>query len=369
MKEDIVKLAKELIRIPSVSGDKQEALRALKCAQSFLGDLIKPKIYEHNGVKSFLWSNSPDPMRPHLLLSAHLDVVDVGSETRLFKPVIEGSLLKGRGAGDMKSQAAVLLWCFKQTLVNNPKANIALLLTTDEEIGGFDGTRFVVDSGLKPDVVFIPDGGYDFELVLSEKAPHHFVLSFKRAGGHASRAFEVENPVNDLFSFYEEVRRKYSKADKRNPWDTTFEMTTIETDNRAKNRIPSEVVAAFSWRWPLEQIKFSAGRKEILAIAKKHHCKLVSEEGMGEGTLIDKNNDFVKQWIKVTETKLGRKIKFTHSHGASDARHFYNNQRFGTKNIIITSPKIGGLHANSEWIEINSLLILAETLTEYIETV
>lgn len=366
MKEEIISLAKELIKIPSVSGNINSNQEALECAQKFLDNSIKPRVFKHNKVTSFLWSNGKNKLTPKLLLSAHLDVVDVGENKKLFAPVVEGNKLSGRGAGDMKGQAAVLLWCFKNAISENPRADIALLLTTDEEVGGFNGARFVIESGLKPDIVFLPDGGEDFSVVDSEKAPHHFILKTTGPGGHASRAFKIDNPVNRISAFYQEVRKVFSVASSKKPWASTFEMTTIQTDNKSKNVIPMEVVASFSWRWPLEQIKFDLGRRKILAIAEKYQCKVILEEGWGEGTLIDKNSPDVKTWKKIIEKNLGRRIKFSQSHGASDARHFFNNKKYGSKNIIITSPKTGGHHTDTEWIAIDSLIMMGNALNEFI---
>jgi succinyl-diaminopimelate desuccinylase len=368
MKEEIVQIAKDLISIPSVTGDTKENQNVLTYIAKYLGDGIKPKVFTKNNITSMLWSNAQEEMSPKLLLCAHVDVVDVGDRPDLFQPKIEDNMIIGRGAGDMKGQTAAVLWCFKNALRNNIK-NIGLLVTTDEEVGGFDGAKFVVESGLQPGIVFIPDGGDNFQIVLSEKAPHHVVIEAQGKGGHASRAFELDNPINKIFAFYEEARKEFSKATKEEPWATTFEMTTIESDSHSKNKIPSRATASFSWRWPLEQIEFNTGRATILEIAKKHNCTVIGEEGWGEGTVVKKDQDFIQEWCKSVEKNVGRTPEFTQSHGASDARHFYNSKEFGTKNILISAPKSGGHHADTEWIDINSLIMFAQTLETYITQV
>jgi succinyl-diaminopimelate desuccinylase len=257
--------------------------------------------------------------------------------------------------------------CYREILSKHKHASLGLLLTTDEEIGGFNGTRYVVESGLKPNILFLPDGGNNFNIIVSEKAPHHFVVEAKGEAGHASRAFELNNPINRIVNFYTEARTEFNSANSQKTWASTFEMTTIETDNKAKNRIPSMASASFSWRWPLEQIKFHNGRERILTIAKKHNCNIVLEEGWGEGTVVDKNDQYIKDWQKIIELHIGRKISFVQSHGASDARHFYNSKKYGTKNIIITSALTGGLHSNSEWVDVESLNTMIKSLMQYIE--
>jgi len=363
---EITELIKRLINIPSVTGNKNANLKALNVVKDFLGNKATLRKFVKDNVISYLFSNSRDFMKPKILFYAHLDVVDVGNNQKLFQPDLKGKILKGRGACDMKGQAAILIWCFHQILLNNKDASIALLLVTDEEVGGFNGAKYVIEQGLKPEILFLPDGGENFNIVLSEKAPHHITIEAKGIGGHASRAFELDNPLNRIFAFYEEAREKFNIADKKNTWASTFEMTTIECDNQSKNKIPSAAKATFSWRWPLEQIKFKIGRKEIIRIVKKNGCVVLAEEGWGEGTLIDEKNKYLQKWKKIIDSNLNKKAKFIQSHGASDARHFFNSKKFGTKNIIITSPICGGLHSDNEWIDINSLLTMGRSLVTFV---
>jgi len=366
MEQDILQLSMDLIRIPSITGDAKQNLRLLNLAKSFLGSKNKPIVFKKNGVVSYLWSNAKEPMKPNILLFGHLDVVDAESPSELFRPKLKKGRLLGRGAGDMKGHAAVLLACYKQVLETNTDVSLALLLTTDEEVGGFNGARYVVESGLKPGILFLPDSSVNFDIVVSEKAPHHFTIEAKGEGGHASRAFEIDNPLNKILGFYEEVRREFHIATRKKSWASTFEIVAIATNNRSLNKVPSLATASFSWRWPLEHIKFEVGRRKILKIATKHSCKVVSEEGWGEGVMINKSASYVNKWKKIIEQNSGKKVSFTKVHGSSDARHFFNNGLYGTKNIIVTSAVTGGHHSQSEWVDVESLAILGKSLLQFI---
>lgn len=368
MNNETINLTTKLVKIPSVTGNHKECAKAIKIIDEYLGKKFKSKTFTKNGFTSKLWSTSSTPMKPKLLLSGHLDVVDTGGNTKLFTPIIKNSTLIGRGAGDMKGHIAAMLVALKKHVKKNPNANISLLLTTDEEMGGFNGTRHVISKGLSPKTVFVPDGSINFNLVESEKAPHHFIVSSKGPGGHASKSFEIKNPINNIFNFYSDVRKSFAKADKKNPWASTFEMTFINTANKSKNKIPSEVTAAFSWRWPIEQIDFQKGRKKVLSLCKKHNCIVIKEEGGGEGTLVNTKSHDIKKWKKIIEKSLNKKVRFTKSHGTSDARHFYNNKKCGTDNIIITSAATGGHHASDEWIDINSLFQLSKSLSSFLDS-
>ncbi len=48
--------------------------------------------------------------------------------------------------------------------------DVGLMLTGDEEIGGFDSTGYLLDQGYGADIVILPDGGQTIhEIVLKEK--------------------------------------------------------------------------------------------------------------------------------------------------------------------------------------------------------
>lgn len=365
MKRELVELASALVRIPSVVGNIKTNLEALNFAKRYLN--MTPTVYKRDGFTSYLWGNSKNPLKPNILLLGHLDVVDVGIRLDLFEPKLEGNLLIGRGAGDMKGHVSVLLKVYKQVLEKNSKSSLALLLTTDEEVGGFNGTQYLVESGLSPGILFLPDGSVNFNIVSSEKAPHQFTLESSGKGGHAAQAFALENPLDNILNFYSETRKEFDRATKKNSWASSYEMTSIETDSQSLNTVPAFARASFSWRWPLEQIDFKEGRNKILKAAKNYSCNIVHEEGWGGGTLIDQDAEYIKEWKKTIEGTIGRKVTFTQKHGATDARHFFNNKKYGTKNIIVTSAHAGGFHSSREWVDVDSLIKLEQALLQYID--
>lgn len=364
---EMIELAGRLIEVPSVSGEQAANKRALDICAEYLGESVHYKDFEKNGYVSRLWGDPETLMNPRLLLLGHVDVVDVEGNMSLFSPRIENGRLYGRGSGDMKGHDAAMIESFRDRALNEGVHGIGLLLTTDEEIGGFNGAKHVVECGLRADVVFVPDGPFNFDIVKSQKAPHHFVVQAKGPGGHASMAFEIENPVNAIINFYNEVRQTYATATTENPWASTFEMTVIGTDNKSKNRIPDAVTAAFSWRWPLEQIDFQAGRADILRICEKYGCEVLLEEGGGQGCITDPSASYVKEWKQIIEAEIGYGVGFINTHGATDSRYFYNVSEGGSQNILLTSAVTGDHHSEKEWIDINSLAQLSNAISKYMQ--
>ena len=100
-----VALLKELVAIPSVSGDEEPIARYLEGVVAEWGlDVVR----DATGVKVEIRASKPGPT---LALVSHLDVVPPGEGwTRdPWTPVIEDGVLYGRGSGDAKASVAAML--------------------------------------------------------------------------------------------------------------------------------------------------------------------------------------------------------------------------------------------------------------------
>lgn len=379
-REQVVDLTKKLIEIPSITGKTEEALMVLKAAKDYLGnsDKLKTISYEHNGIVSQLWGDANTIFEPKLLLSGHIDVVNAPNNQ--FNVQEKDGKLFGRGAGDMKGHVVSMLTAYKKHIENTGSSKgISLLLTSDEEVGGANGTRFVLESTkLRPSIVFIPDGEFSFDIVDSQKAPHHFHIRAKSTtgGGHVSKAFEKDNPVNKILNVYNEMREKYALASKDDEWKSTLEMTIINTGNgfdnnktiNSANQIAEWSEAWLGWRWPLEikidneQATYESGLKDLTKIAKKHEVEILDDgHGFGEGCYTNPDANFVKDWKNIVEKEIGRNVGLKHMHGATDGRHFY---KYGA-DVLVTSGITEGHHSDNEWIDIDSLVKLAHAVYNY----
>ncbi|MEK9157834.1 MAG: M20/M25/M40 family metallo-hydrolase [Patescibacteria group bacterium] len=381
----IVDLTRQMVEIPSVVGRYGESLEVLNLADKYLDGApgLKSRTFERVSQKtgqkfvSRLWGSNETMLNPKVLLSGHIDVVE--AERSMFKIKEKDGRLYGRGTGDMKGHVAAELVAYRRWVIEQGNPNgVGLLLTSDEEVGGENGARYIVEfEGLRPSVVFIPDGEFDFDIVDSQKAPHHFhvqALSTTK-GGHVSKAFELDNPVNKILAVYQEMRQKYSLATKDDDWKSTFEMTVITTGNgehegrviNSANQIPEVAEAWFGWRWPVEveidgqMPSFDRGYEDLEEISKRHGVSILGGHGNGEGCYTDPNAEFVKKWKVIIEDVIDKKVGFKHMHGATDGRHF---ALFGSQ-VLVTSAITGSHHKADEWIDINSLAKLSEVVYKY----
>jgi acetylornithine deacetylase/succinyl-diaminopimelate desuccinylase-like protein/gamma-glutamyl:cysteine ligase YbdK (ATP-grasp superfamily) len=152
---EILDLAQQLIRIPSVTACPDERYDEVHRAGSLIDDYLRnaglevkyfdgkyPAIYaafpgqgisdKGSGNSSSLIPNTSSP----ILLTGHFDVVEPEPDDSQFTPRIEGDYLHGRGAADMKTVVATYLVWMKDTMkAGAPYPNIALLLVGNEENG------------------------------------------------------------------------------------------------------------------------------------------------------------------------------------------------------------------------------------------
>jgi len=148
---EILDLAQQLIRIPSVTASPNERLDEVQRAGSLIDDYLKnaglevryfdgkyPAVYAKFSAQSRA-SRRVSAAEAHdtgeILLTGHFDVVEPEPDDSQFTPRIEGDYLWGRGAADMKTVVATYLVWMKDIMKSRGIPNISLLLVGNEENG------------------------------------------------------------------------------------------------------------------------------------------------------------------------------------------------------------------------------------------
>ncbi|MFH1129916.1 MAG: M20/M25/M40 family metallo-hydrolase [Pseudomonadota bacterium] len=161
--EEILELAKELIRIPSVTNCPEERLdevwRAARCIADFLQESgVKVRLFDQAKYPAlFAWFDGQQ--KAPVMLSGHFDVVEPFPDDSQFDPVVRGDFLWGRGSTDMKTVVATyLVWFREMAKRSTPYPPINMLLVGNEEPGEFEptGTPHVLDQ-LKKEIGYEPE--------------------------------------------------------------------------------------------------------------------------------------------------------------------------------------------------------------------
>ncbi len=167
--EEIVNLLSEMVRIQSISSDKNHRDDVDSSAQ-FVKNLfvelgLETQIIKVAGGKpAVIAQTTIDPTKKTILLYAHHDVQPVGDlslwESDPFEPIVKNGRLYGRGSGDNKSGIIVHYNVVKKLLPTLP-VNIKVFIEGEEEIGSPTMNTFIEQNreALEADVIVIADSG------------------------------------------------------------------------------------------------------------------------------------------------------------------------------------------------------------------
>jgi len=333
-----VKLAKELIKFPSVTPIDAGVMRFLEKKLKKLG--FKTKIIEFK-EKNFkpvknLYAKVGNK-GPNFCYAGHLDVVPPGKlndwTVNPFRPSIKKGHLIGRGANDMKSSIAAFVSAVSTFLNKNDNFNgsISLLITGDEEGDAINGTKKVIDY-LKKKREKI-----NFCLVGEPTNPNKLgemikigrrgsltgKLIIKGVQGHVAYPQRANNPSTTIIKILNELKNIKFDRGTKDFQPTNLEVTKININNNADNVIPESAEATFNIRF---NNKHSSGslkkrlNKIFKKISKKNKSKFrVEYKVSGEAFLTKPNNTtFMIQDIIKKITKIKPKLSTTG--GTSDAR-------------------------------------------------
>lgn len=201
-------LLKQLIAIPSVSREEQQAA-------DFLERYIESEGYTASRKGNNVWTIGPgfDTARPTLLLNSHIDTVKpVAGWTRdPFCPTTAGDRLYGLGSNDAGASLVTLLHTFFY-LAQRPQAyNLIFAASAEEEVSGENGMRSLIGELPKIDFAIVgePTG---MQLAVAEKGLMVIDCQVRGKAGHAARnegdnALYKALPCIEWFRTYEFARR------------------------------------------------------------------------------------------------------------------------------------------------------------------
>lgn len=359
MRERLVSLTRDLVLIPSSTDRPEELRRGMEFCRNHLDDLsgVTLDIEEWEGIPNLVVLPSGIP-RPRVLLCAHLDVVAHG-DAQTYRSAVRDGRIYGPGAGDMKGQLAVLMDLFRECHTESPGCSVGIIVTGDEEIGGMNGTRRLFEErGLRCDLAILPDGGSLDEVIVEEKGVLRLNLAASGESAHGAYPWLAENPIETLIDIWTSLRAFFEEledADSVERWYPTASLTILTTPNRTTNRIPAEAEAALDIRftppWTGDSLlgeiwKRVDGRASIEVVLSDEPSHLAPDP----------------VYLEVVEECLGKKPKLRRACGASDARFICPH---GIP-VILSRPEVGNVHAEEEWIDIESMVTFRRILEAYL---
>ena len=355
-KKDLIEQLDKLVGFKTLPGELEENSKALDYVESLIMDgIVVDRI--KNGKAEILRAQVFAGLSPQYCYMVHMDVV-AGTEDQ-FKMKVEGDKVWGRGTCDMKFSIPVGIALLNEAVKND--IDFCLMITTDEEVGGFEGAKYAVDQGFSPRVLIVPDGGENLNFVDKAKGVCQVRLVAKGIPAHSSRPWLGKNALDSLVLLAEKLLKIYGKNNRIESWETTMNIGTIN-GGTSTNQVCPEAEMKIDFRYPETD-----SIENILGVIRESVEKLqldidISTLSTGLPTFTDVSDPEVKKFIDHTEKAFGEKIIIKQTYGASDARHFAHLKC----PVMMQKPMGGEIHSSDEWMDLTSTMQFYQGMRGYL---
>jgi succinyl-diaminopimelate desuccinylase len=353
MLNDIVALTKELVAIRSTPDNPKALDEILELTLKNLKGFTVEK-FIHNGAKSILVYNTPNrPKKFKVILNGHLDIIP-GKDYQ-YSPKIKGNKLYGVGSMDMKSSVASYIVVFNE-IAKQVDYPLAIQLVTDEEIGGFNGTKYQIDQGVRTDFAIVGETT-NFTIENQTKGIMWLKISSKGKAAHGAYPWQGENAIWKMNHFLNELEKTFPNP-KQEEWITTINLAKIETNNTAFNKVPDHCEISLDIRYiPADSETVLKKIEKILPDGFR--LELITKE---PAQFVDGNNSFIDMLQKTSHKITKKQVPLVSANGSSDARHFARVNC----NAIEFGPIGKGMGTDDEYVDIKSLEEYANIIKSFL---
>ena len=337
MKISELKLAKDLIRKPSITPNDAGAINLLAKNLRSIG--FNCKIINFKNVKNLYAKLGKSS--PNFCFAGHTDVVPPGNiknwTTNPFKPIVKNNKLIGRGANDMKASIACFVTAVSRFKNQNKnfKGSISLLITGDEEGIAVNGTKRVVKylkrkrEKINFCIVGEPTNPNKLgEMIkIGRRGSLTGRLTVIGAQGHVAYPQRANNPSNIIIKILKRIKDLKLDKGTKNFQPSNLEITKISIDNHADNVIPGSAEAVFNIRFNDKHSSSSLKRKLnkiFKTVSKINKSKFKVNYDVSGEAFLTKPNKTTYMVQNIIKKITGLKPKLSTSGGTSDARFIKN---------------------------------------------
>ena len=406
-RDEMIIFLQKLVQTPSVSGLEKNAQDLVAKELSELNSIIDifnadevkglrehPDFFETIAYKRYGYKARPNVVSKikgvgkgkSLILSGHIDVVPPDPIEDWSKDpwgaTIEEGRLYGRGALDMKSGIAAMIYavkCLKRCGISL-KGDLIIETTIEEELGGVGGALATIIRGYTADAAIITEPHYSDIMVASGG-----VLTFRiKVEGKTAHAYQAHKGVNAIMKIMKicnaltdlniqrQSRIKYqyveNMAAHMRGRATSLNIGVIR-GGEWLSTVPgfAEVECRIGYPPGNESREdvMSEIEKCIFKVAKSdqwlrdHPPKIEWFGWKSRPHEQNINHPFVKLLKTIIENTTGNKIRFTGGFAGNDARFFV---LAGNTPAVLFGPTGKNLHASDEYVEIESIIGTAKVL-------
>lgn len=248
--DQAISFAQDLIRIPGLPGAEGAVASRVRDELEALGfhDVRFDEVGNVIGVA---------PGRggaPAVMLSCHLDSVDVGDastwERSPFSGAIEDGFLHGRGAMDIKGPLAIQTYAAARFLDEPAAGDVIVAHTVLEERGGLGMAHLMASGKVRPAAVIIGEATAG-DVCIGHRGRAEMVAQIEGVAGHASAPARAHNPLDvlpDVLRAVGDFAAQLAREPDLILGPSTIAATAIRTLPSSHNVIPDRVRLVLDWR-------------------------------------------------------------------------------------------------------------------------
>ncbi|WGE62655.1 succinyl-diaminopimelate desuccinylase [Actinobacillus equuli subsp. haemolyticus] len=372
MKNNIINLAQDLIRRPSISPADQGCQQVIADRLQQLGFTLEWLPF---GDTLNLWAKHGST-HPVIAFAGHTDVVPVGDEVQWTYPPFEArivdNMLYGRGAADMKGSLSALVVAAEEFVKANPNhaGTIVLLITSDEEAAAKDGTVKVVETLMARGepihycVVGEPSSGKVLGDVIKNGRRGSITgdLYIEGVQGHVAYPHLAENPVHTALNFLTELTTyQWDNGNEFFP-PTSLQIANIKAGTGSNNVIPGELYVQFNLRYCTE-VTDDMIKNKVAEMLAKHQLKHRISWNLSGKPFLAGNGELVKAAVQAVENVTKITPRLDTSGGTSDGRFI---ALMGAE-VVEFGPLNATIHKVNECVNVDDLGKCGEVYYQILE--
>lgn len=287
-RDGLIGFTQNLIQTPSLSMQEEDAanLVAKKMQEIGFDEVAIDPIYN---VVGHIYGDDPEP---ELIFNGHIDHVPPGEMLEPYsgkiadgsKYGVKGQVIEGRGACDMKSAVASMIYAAKALKENGVRLDktFAMTAVVREEMAKGEGILRLLEQGGLKGKMAVSGEATRLQVHLGHRGKLEFTLRVKGKTSHASNPYRGINAVYKMCDFIQDMREHYSLPSHPMLGDCTFTVIDIVSGpGRLGPITPDWCEIALDRRYLPEETAASV-QKEIEALIDKRGDKDPDFKGMVE---------------------------------------------------------------------------------------
>jgi len=364
LRNKAIKLLTDLISIPSLSGMEYEVSEYIYEYLSSMGlNPVKHEVYKggYNVVVELGKGGES------ILIESHMDVVPAWDMEDAFKPVVEGDIVRGRGACDTKGGLVSTLLALEKLIDREGDLDNRLIFAyvVDEELYG-RGAKELLIRDVKADygIVIEPT---NLTISVSIAGCIEFIIESYGVSGHGASTVVEGNAVENLIKLLIELRRhpilseegglRYMKnilnIGKISGGESAWMIPSYAKAELLLHFIP---IHSFNEVWDMlssyiDEVGERVGGRFKLSYI--HGC---------DGYILNRGDSFIRRLEDTARKLFGVDDVLSHMPSESDANELYH--KGGIKAIVFGPGDINYAHSSREYVKVDDVLMASEFLVK-----